>query len=194
MTDQQQLFGLISVILGFIAYAPYWYGIYKGETKPHGFSWMVWALVTGIAYFAQVSDGAGAGAWAIGITCINCFGIAMYGFWRGEKERTRSDWITFIVSLAIIPIWLLTDNVILAVALVCIIDSLATWPTFRKSIMKPWDEPISTHGIAVVKYVFAMMALGNVSFVTAAYLVVLLILDGLMTLLLIVRRPHIAKP
>lgn len=189
-----ELFGFLSLALSIMVYVPYWHNIYIGEAKPHCFSWFVYGLVGSIAFLLQISDNAGPGSWAIGFMALNSFAIAIYGFFYGEKERHVTDWIAFFSAIFIIPIWMIVESAVLAVVLVCIIDVLATWPTFRKSIMKPWDEPISPRIIGVFRYGAAILALQNFSFITAAYLVTILILDTMLAALLVSRRFIIKKP
>ena len=56
------LLGLASVIIGFVGYVPYLWGMYQGKVRPHAFTWLLWGLLTAIAYAAQLSDHAGAGS------------------------------------------------------------------------------------------------------------------------------------
>ena len=55
--------GIFAIVIGIYSYIPYFRDIVAGRTKPHAFSWFVWALLTGIAFFAQLHGKGGAGAW-----------------------------------------------------------------------------------------------------------------------------------
>jgi len=49
----KETIGLIAVALAIIGHIPYIYDIYKGKTKPHIFTWVVWAIVTVLAFIAN---------------------------------------------------------------------------------------------------------------------------------------------
>jgi hypothetical protein len=57
----QEMVGLLSLLLSVASYVPYVRSIFVANTKPHAFTWLVWGAVMAIAFFAQLSDRAGAG-------------------------------------------------------------------------------------------------------------------------------------
>ena len=101
--------GLAAVAIGLVGYFPYLWGMYRGEVRPHAFTWLLWGILTGIAYAAQVSDHAGAGSWATGATALICLGIAGAA-WRQSRLSNVApvDWYFFLAALAAIPLWLVT--------------------------------------------------------------------------------------
>ena len=56
------LIGGISVLIGFIGYVPYLRDTFIGKTKPHVFSWIIWAILEYTAFGIQIKEGAGAGS------------------------------------------------------------------------------------------------------------------------------------
>ena len=58
----KEIFGLLSLVLSVVSYVPYVRSIFVANTKPHAFTWLVWGTVMAIAFFAQLSDKAGAGS------------------------------------------------------------------------------------------------------------------------------------
>ena len=154
--DQKELFGLISVILSFLAYLPYLRDLYLKKIKPHVFSWFIWGLIDAIAVTAQVLDGAGAGAWTLTFGMIAAFSITVMSLKHGETNITRSDWISFIAALGAVLVWLVTDDPTGAVILVVLIDILGFIPTFRKSFNRPYDETLSTWVMNSLKFVLGL--------------------------------------
>lgn len=57
-----------ALLLTFAAFAPYIRAIMRGETKSHIFSWFIWGAGTIVIFAAQISDGAGVGAWPTGFS------------------------------------------------------------------------------------------------------------------------------
>jgi hypothetical protein len=182
-----------AIILTLIGYAQYFRSMFAGKTKPHMFSWIIWASLTAIAYFAQVSDGAGIGSWVTALTALISFYIAGYAYFYGEKETTKSDWATFIAGISAIPVWLLTDNPLYAVLLVTLIDALGFYPTFRKSWSKPDEETLVHYNLAGLKFLFACFALEHVSWITALYPASLIFMNWLFVIYVLLRRYQLKK-
>lgn len=192
MIDYKIILGISASVLGFIGYVPYFRDIFQGRTKPHIFSWFVWSLLTGIAFFAQLSKGAGAGAWVTGFTAAVSLSIAILAFFRGEKHITKIDWATFIGALSGLIFWGLTANPLSAVIIITVTDALAFAPTFRKSYCKPHEETASTFALSALKFVFGLAALQSYNLTTWLYPASLVLMNGLFVVMLLLRR-HILK-
>ncbi|MEK7636230.1 MAG: hypothetical protein AAB362_00890, partial [Patescibacteria group bacterium] len=186
--DYKIALGVIAVTIGFIAYIPYFRDIFNGKTKPHVFSWFVWSVSAGIAFSAQIVKGAGPGAWVTGFTAIVCASIAIAAFFRGEKNITKIDWISFISALFGVVFWQLTSNPFTAVILVTIADILAFIPTIRKAYKKPLEETASTYSLNALKYAVSLMALQSLNSTTFLYPAYLVLANGLFVIMLFVRR------
>lgn len=183
----------IAIILTLVGYFQYFRTMFAGKTRPHMFSWIIWASLTAIAYFAQISDNAGAGSWVTALSAIICFFIAGFAFFYGEKNITRGDWITFIAALSAIPVWLITDTPLWSVLIVTVIDALGFYPTFRKSWNKPYEENMFHYSTASIKFILAVFALNHFSIITALYPLSLVVMNFVFVFLLIIRRAQL-KP
>ncbi len=189
--DIKTTFAIIAIILTLIGYTEYCRSMLAGITKPHMFTWIIWASLTAIAFFAQISDSAG--AWITGLSATISFFIAGYAYFYGEKDITRSDWLVFISALSAIPIWMVTNNALYSVIIISIIDALAFYPTFRKSWMKPNEEAIIAYIMAFFKFTLALFALENVSATTALYPFSLVVMNAAFIILVVWRR-KVLKP
>ncbi len=185
---------IVAVILTLVGYSQYFKNIFSGKTKPHAFSWLIWASLTGIAYFAQISDGAGPGAWVTGLTAVISFIIVGFALFKGENNITRSDWFTFIAALSAIPAWLITNDALLSVIIITAIDALGFYPTFRKSWMKPFEETAIHYFLAGVKFLLAVIALENYTVITVLYPFSLVVMNALFVMLLLIRRNALKIP
>ncbi len=178
----------IAVIISLIGYYQYFKTMFAGKTKPHMFSWVIWAVLTAIAFFAQISDNAGAGSWITGLAAFLSFFIAGYAYFYGEKVITKGDWLTFLCAISAIPIWLITNDALLAVLIITVIDALGFYPTFRKSWNKPYEENITHSFLSAVKFILAVMALDNTSIITALYPISLIFMNLIFVAFVIWRR------
>lgn len=187
-TTLQQISGLFAVLLGVIGYAFYIWGIYKGKIKPHAFSWLVWGILTAIGFIAQAVNGAGPGAWVTGFTAAMSFIFVIVGL--GSSSRTliaRSDWIFLIVALLAIPPWYFTGNALWSVIMITIIDAVAFVPTFRKGYRYPETESALAYLLQGSKFIFGILAIQQLSLVTALYPASLIVANGAFALMLLSR-------
>lgn len=191
--DYKIVLATIGIVIGFVSYAAYFRGIFFGRTKPHVFSWCVWALINWTAFFAQFVSGGGAGAWITAANAGLCTAVAAIALFRGEKNITKSDWISFIGALAGVVAWILTKNPLAAVILVSLVDVFAIMPTFRKAYHKPYEENAFAFGIDLIKFVLELFALEVFSLTTALFPIVILVNDSLLVGMILVRRKNLSN-
>ena len=177
-----------TIVMTLASYVFYFRDIFAGKTKPHAFSWLVWAALTAIAFFGQVSDQAGPGAWITGVTAlvsIVIFGLAIQ---KGEKDITRSDKLNLLGAVLALGLWPLTSNPLLSMILITIVDFLGFLPTIRKSYHKPHEETLITYVLSALKFVLAIVALDHYSVITWLYPASLVAANGFFVFMLVVRR------
>ena len=186
------IWGLLSSSIALVSLVPYIRATLKGTNKPHVFTWIIWTILTAIAFAVQMTGGAGPGAWATGLTCALCVLILLASIKHGEKTITRLDWFCFILALLGLPLWLVTDSPALAAIWVSLIDGLAYGPTMRKSWHKPHEEMVFTHLIANLKHVFSLLGMGTYSIATSFYPISLLVFNTILVALIVYRRRALA--
>jgi hypothetical protein len=188
----EQLFGVFSSGCAAVGYGIYIRSVLKRETKPHLFSWIVWSLVLLIVFLAQVSKGAGPGAWPAGFSTAVCILTALLSVRYGDKDITISDWVAFAGSLATIPVWYFMHDPLWAVVLATVIDGLAYYPTFRKSYFKPYEEHTSVYIMDSIKWVVAFFAMQDFSMTVLLYPVFCFFANGGLAFVIYWRRARIA--
>lgn len=186
---EKDIFAFIGIAITLVGYAAYITSIFRGNTKPHPFSWIIWATLTAIAFFAQISDEAGPGAWVTATTAVISYLIVVLAYLkRHDQTITRSDWITFLAAIFAIPLWFITDTPLWSVIWITIIDGLGFYPTFRKTWAKPSDELPFHYGVAGLKFIFALFSLENFTLITALYPFSLVIMNFTFIAMLYWRR------
>lgn len=193
MLEYKTILGIIAVAIGFVSYIPYFKDIFFGQTRPHVFSWFVWALLEGTAFFAQLSKGAGAGAWVTGTTAVLCFAVFVVSLSRGEKNFTGTDKLCLAGAILGIILWLATNNPLIAVILVSVTDFLGFVPTFRKSYYKPYEETAKLYAMSVLKLIFALLALKSFNATTALYPASLVLTNAAFVTMVLMRRNFFKK-
>jgi hypothetical protein len=191
--ELKTIIAVISVAMTLFGYYFYFKDIFAGKTKPHAYSWLVWGLLTAIAFFGQISAGAGAGAWVTATTAVVSFVIVGLAVQRGEKNVTKGDQINLIGCFIAILLWLVTSTPLLSMLLITLIDFLGFLPTIRKSIHKPHEETLILYVFAGAKFALAMFALDNFSVITALYPMSLVMANWLFVVMLVVQRRRLEE-
>lgn len=168
------IIGLIALSIGVMQLCVYVVSILRKQTKPHLFTWLVWTLLSGIAFLAQLHDHAGPGSWAVGMDAFGCLLIAVLCLKYRDREITKSDWIALIASLSAVIPWILTKDPLYSVILISIIDVAAFYPTFRKSWFRPHEESLMTYIISGTKMLLSLFALENFTVTTSLFMIVMI--------------------
>ncbi len=188
----KNLIGYISMIVAVAGYIPYYVTILNGKTKPHAFSWITWTFAIILVFVAQMSRGAGPGAWVTGISALACIGISVLALLMGDKDITRGDEMVFGVALASIPLWVVTRDPLWSVALMVIINHLGFIPTFRKTYRDPHSENLPFYYSVVIKFALGMVALDRLSLVTALFPLNCVLINILFLAMIYWRRHELA--
>lgn len=189
--DIKIVIAVISIVMTIAGYFYYFRDIFAGKTKPHAFSWLVWGLLTAIAFAGQVAGNGGAGAWVTLVTAVISLIIFFLALTKGEKEITRFDWYNLSGAGFALVLWVLTDNLLYSVILITVIDFLGFLPTIRKSIKKPYEETLIHYFFAGTKFLLAIIALENYSLITWLYPASLVFANLGFAVMLIVRRKQL---
>jgi hypothetical protein len=191
MIDYKESLGLIAILIGLVSYVPYFINIFRGKTKPHAFSWLIWAVLTGIAFAAQVTEKGGAGSWVTGVTALACFFIFVLALFKGFRHFPVFDWLTLAIACVSIIIWKLTNDPTISVILITVIDAIGFLPTFRKGFMRPFEETATTFTLSAIKFVPALFALESFTIATWLYPASLVLMNGLFVCMLLIRRKQL---
>ncbi len=187
------ILGLLATVIALVSYVPYFRDIFARKTRPHAFTWLIWGVLTGIAFVGQIAGHAGPGAWVTGFTAIICTVIAAIAAVDGERTIARLDWIALAGAGIALVIWFLTRGPLLSVILITLIDNIGFVPTLRKSYYRPSEETMSTFAMSGLKWVLGILALDHLSVTTALFPVSIVVASWLFVVMLLVRRRQLAR-
>lgn len=162
--------------------------VLANKTKPHTFTWLIWAFVMGVTSYAQIKAGAGAGGYYIMLLTINCLLIATFSYFKGTTNITKSDLICLISCLIAVSFWPLTKSPLISIILLSAIDAAGYTPTFRKSYNAPHQENLITFSIFIVTFFLSVLALSEYNPITLIYPVTLIITTLALVIFLMIRR------
>ena len=187
------IIAFVAVVLSIIGYAPYIRNTLKGKTIPHVYTWGIWGINAAIAFALQVSAGAGVGSLVtLTVLILNCVVIVL-GLRIGKKDITTSDTVFLILSFVALGLWIIAKQPVLSIILVAAIGALGFAPTIRKSWNKPDSETLFLYGLNTFRHTLSLFALQQYNIITWLYPATWTALNGLFSLMLIVRRRQLQK-
>ncbi|MBP6925832.1 MAG: hypothetical protein KBC22_02145 [Candidatus Pacebacteria bacterium] len=187
----KNIFGVVAVALTFIGYAPYFLDLLRRKTKPHIFSWLIWAIIVSIIYALQVNAGAGIGSLVTLFVAIFSLLIFIIGFKDGNKDIKKIDVVFLVLALLTIPLWLVVKEPVLSIVLLSTIDMLGFGPTIRKSWHNPYSETLSFYIITTLRHTLSIVALANYNIITVLFPATWVIANAFFSIMLILRRRKI---
>lgn len=188
MSDYHIVLGAVTVIMAFVGYGLYFRSIFKLETKPHPFTWFLFLVLDGTVFVAQVMNGAGPGAWSMGVGTILAAVVFLLALKRGEKRIAKFDWACLGVALLGIGGWIVTNNALVAVVLASLTDSLAKAPTIRKSYLRPYEESVSIWSLDIVRFFLSILALSSMTLTTALSPAEIIVTNAILVIVILLRR------
>jgi hypothetical protein len=131
--EYRVVLGAAATLMAVAGYLPYFRDLLSGRTRPHAFTWLVWGVLTAIAFGGQVTNRGGPGAWVTGFTAAVSFVIFLAALRQGDRNIVPVDWLCLAGAAVALALWAVTDRPLLAVILITVIDALGFLPTIRKS-------------------------------------------------------------
>ena len=193
-SDIKTILGVAAVALTLLGYLPYFYSILQKKTKPHLYSWIIYALDAFIIFALQITHGAGVGSVSVLTVAIMCLIVIVLTLRNQEKlDITRSDKIFSILALVALVLWLFVQQPLLSSVLIMIVDIMGFAPTVRKSWNRPYSETPVFYAINILRFTLTLASIQEYSIITALYPSVWLIGNTFFTLMLIFRRNVIKK-
>lgn len=185
---------LATLLVVFGAFFPYIRDILKKTTKPHAYTWLIWAITQGTAVAGLLYGGGGWGGLLLVVGTISVFIVFLLSLKYGTKNITKSDTAILISAFLAIIVWWQLNQPLLSVLMVTAIDLLGYIPTFRKTFEEPWTETPSSWTIFSIGNVLSIFALNEYNLLTMTYLVLVTIANIAVLAICLTRRKIIPRP
>jgi hypothetical protein len=181
--------GVLSIIIMVVAYAIYlWQSRRDGGIQPHPFSWLLWGVVTGVAYLVQVTRGGGPGSWVVGLTSLACFLIAILSLFKHRWSFSLFDWLSLIAGLIVFGYYLSSRNPTMSAILATATDVIGYGSTVKKGWAEPRKDSATSFALNSLKFVPSLFALNSYSLATWLYPATLVVVNGAVAAVLLFRR------
>lgn len=184
----QNIFTTIAISIALIAYVPYIKDTLSGKTKPHAFSWTIWTVVSFLSFGIQLANNGGAGSLVNLLIGLLCTFIAIQGFVKGYTQIKAIDYLSIILSIVALILWIIVKQPTISVVLIILVDFFSFIPTIIKSWSNPQQETFVTWLLSIFRHIFTIASLSTISFLTAGYTIYALIINILFCALLLSRK------
>lgn len=170
--------GTIAGIITLVAYYPYIRDIFKGTTKPVRATWFIWSVLSVIALTSQIASG---GRWSVVMTVAQMLGVTtvfILSIKRGYGGLGKKEIISLIVAALGLGLWVVTNQPLLALLCVVIVDAAGSWLTVFKAYKDPGSETLSTWIMDCISSIFALVAIGSLNYTLMLYPAYLFFANG----------------
>jgi hypothetical protein len=160
----------LAIALTLIAFLPYIRAVARGAFQPHVVSWGIWGGATLAISAAQYFADGGAGAWPIFLSGLMTVIVAVFAY-RSSRDGsvTRADIFFLLLSLCALISWFVTQDPLMAVVLLTVVDLSGFAPTYRRGWWHPHDESLRFYALMVVRNGLAAVALEAYSMTTLLF-------------------------
>ena len=163
-----------------------------GKSQPNRVTWLLWGILPLIIFSAQRVQGVGGLSWfslTAGITPLLVLSASFLNkkaYWR----TSRLDLGLMAAALIGIVVWAFTKEPNLAIGFALVADFLAGAPTLIKAYHHPETESWIAYAISTIGAVITLLAMQSFNFQSSAFVILLLLANGSLTLLCL-RKPRL---
>lgn len=161
--------GIFSGILSISGYFPYIRDVLKRKTYPERASWLIWAVLTVIAFASQLAKGASNSLWLPGLETCGLITVLLLSIPFGTGGLTKKDIIALCFAGIGLVLWYFTKEPAVALYIIIAIDMIGTILTFQKAYVDPESETLSTWIMVAIAGILAMLATGTWNIILLSY-------------------------
>jgi hypothetical protein len=187
------IMGIASIAIGIRACGVYlWQASKAGGIQPHPLSWLLWGIVTVVAFVVQAATGGEAGSRVSALTAAACVLIGLLSLFRHRWRFSLSDWLSLGTGLLLLGYYLSARNLISSAILATAVDIVGYGPTVKKGWFKPYNDSVSSFALNSVKFFPEICALKSYSLTTWLYPATLVLVNEAVAIMLLLRRGTLA--
>lgn len=192
MTIETILFSLW-IIASTIGFWFYFKDLFYGKTKPHIFTWFLWALMWYIGFGIQITNNWWLGSYIMLYFSIMPTIVFLYALRSGSRNIAKIDYLFLLLAIIAILFWLILDLAYVSIILLLSIDSMAYLPTFRKSYMKPYEETVILYVLVNIWYIASIVTFDSLVFENYWYPAGLIIVNFIFVSFILIRRKQLSN-
>lgn len=180
--------GYISGILMILSVIPYTRSILRLETKPQRMTWLIWTLLTVIAFFSQMSEGA---TWSLLLTggdMVAILIVFILSFKYGVGGFRKIDIISLIGAVMSLLLWYITKEASLALFFIILTDFIGGTLTITKAWKDPQSENWIGWAMCGIGGLLGAISVGEWNFVLLAFPIFICLENSLIAFIVLFRK------
>lgn len=156
-----------------------------GKTKPNRITWLLWGVFPMITFAAQRAEGVQSISWATFAAGLPPLLVVAASFSNKKAywQTKTVDYMCLALGVFGTVLWAITDKPNLAILFSILADLAAGTPTIIKSWTHPETESWRAYAISTFGFVIAIVSIHSWTFQNYAFLLYLLLVNGLITIL-----------
>jgi hypothetical protein len=182
------LFATIAGVLGIAGVVPYVRDILLRKTKPERAMWWIYTALFALLFYAQLSAGAHDLLIVTAIYVLSSAVIATLSLRYGYGSFHARDGVSLGIAAIGLVMWLWTNNPLLAILMVIIVDFAGFWLTLVKTWHAPHSETLISWELTLIATVFSAFSGGSWKVSIIIYPIYAIAADALLVWLIIYRR------
>ena len=171
----------------------YFRDIFRGNTKPHMFTWLIWSVMSYIGFGIQVTNGWWAWSFIMLLFAVLPTIVFFLTLKSADKNIVNSDYLSLIWAAIALILWLMFEQALLSVCILLLIDFMAYLPTARKSYMKPFEESMLLYSCVNAGYIASILTFTELVPENYLYPSGLFIYNILLISFVLIRRKQLSK-
>lgn len=164
-----EFLGVLSGIFSASGYIPYIRDILARKTKPERASWLIWTVLTVIAFFTQFTKGASYSLWLPALETCGLTIVLFLSIQFGVGGLQKRDLAALTVAMLGLLLWYFTKEATVALYITIGIDAIGTILTVQKAYEKPETETLSTWLLVAGAGILGMLAVGQWNIILLSY-------------------------
>lgn len=182
------LIGIASGIISISGYFPYIRDVIKRTTYPERASWLIWDVLTAIAFFSQLAKGAIASLWLPGLEVCGLTTVLILSIKFGRGGLAKKDIFALIAAGIGLVLWYFTKEPAVALYIIIGIDMLGTVLAVQKAYKDPETETMSTWVLVAIAGILSTIAVGKFSIVLLSYPIYIFLANAAIALAMVLGR------
>jgi len=132
-------------LLAILGYVPYVKRVLDGSVRPERASWLIWAVLTCIAFFSLMAEGARGSLWMPAMAGVGAIVVFALSIKYGMGGLAQRDTVALMMAAAGLAAWWFTKDAAYALLVTIAVDAIAAVLTAWKSFEHPDTEAYSTY-------------------------------------------------
>jgi hypothetical protein len=188
----RDIFFWLSGAIQLIANVPYIVAIFRGAVRPQRTTWLIWSVLTAIAFGSQMGSGATTSLVFAGLSALNCAAVYLISLRRGVGGWGRADRLSLAAAGAGLALWVATKEPFAATLITTCVDLAGYLLTLRKAWDAPHSENATAYLLSGASAALAIASERQIVFQAVFFTGYIVLTNSLTALILVARRRRLA--